>query len=303
VFEVVGDRPLVAARVLAALGVGLDRTTGWEVAFRAALSEDVGGAAANRVYNDFLALARRPGDAAIEARIREATRGWPFGTTLRVLGSLPPEREIDWTFSPEPTASRTEGELLVLSFRDPPTVLGIPYVDVRARLRVRARFAPDGRSALPGTADATAAWPAAAPEILALTSAALPPGTSDPEARLHALLDLTLSKLAMGGDLGSRHGVLAALAEGRGWCWDRADLLVTLCRAAGLPARERAGWVPPLGQGHVWTEVHLGTSGWIPVDATTPWLGTSSDYVPFFGTEDGRMGVLYLGPVEVRRAE
>jgi hypothetical protein len=47
-------------------------------------------------------------------------------------------------------------------------------------------------------------------------------------------------------------------------------------RAAGLRARETAGWVGALDSGHVWAEVHLEGEGWLPVDATRAWLGVSA---------------------------
>ena len=93
--------------------------------------------------------------------------------------------------------------------------------------------------------------------------------------------------------------LLEVLRRGYGRCWDRSDVLVTELRRAGLPTREVAGWVPPIGAGHVWTEVYV-DGGWLPVDATTTWLGASADYLPFFVTEDGHMPVVYLAMPEIR---
>jgi len=71
-------------------------------------------------------------------------------------------------------------------------------------------------------------------------------------------------------------------------------------RVAGLPARQVAGWV--FGrEGHVWTEVHVGGEGWLPVDATCPWTGVSDDYVGWFETSDGEMPIVYVRLPDVKR--
>jgi transglutaminase-like putative cysteine protease len=109
--------------------------------------------------------------------------------------------------------------------------------------------------------------------------------------------------VAYDGPVGSRHGVPRVLSQRFGRCWDKSDLFVTLARAAGIPARQVAGWVPPLDAGHVWAEVQIAGEGWIPVDPTCAWLGTSVDYLPFFATEDGTMSVLQLRKPTIRRVE
>lgn len=58
-----------------------------------------------------------------------------------------------------------------------------------------------------------------------------------------------------------------------GECGGHSRLLVALCRAAGIPARLSVGCVyanydgGTFGQ-HAWTEVFMGDTGWIPIDAT-----------------------------------
>ena len=96
-----------------------------------------------------------------------------------------------------------------------------------------------------------------------------------------------------GGETGSRWGTAQVIAQGYGQCWDHADVLVTLCRAAGVPAQEVMGWLAGVG-GHVWTEVYL-DGAWWPVDATASWIGTSQDYVPLLVSEDGEAPAIYWG--------
>ena len=86
---------------------------------------------------------------------------------------------------------------------------------------------------------------------------------------------------------------IATLEQGYGFCWDRSDVFITICRAAGIPARQVLGWVPTMNAVHVWCEVHIDGEGWLPVDATAPWLGVSADYLPFFLSEEGDLQIFY----------
>ena len=59
------------------------------------------------------------------------------------------------------------------------------------------------------------------------------------------------------------------LAERRGDCGTQALLFVSLCRAAGVPARWQSGWVCRPGGGwnlHDWAEFHVAPYGWLPAD-------------------------------------
>lgn len=58
-----------------------------------------------------------------------------------------------------------------------------------------------------------------------------------------------------------------------GECGAHSMLLTAFCRAVGIPARVVFGgmYVPNMGGAfgqHAWTEIYMGSSGWIPVDAT-----------------------------------
>lgn len=302
VYEVVGTNRLLAQRVWAALGLDRDREATWKVAFRAACVDSPDYTAANRIFNLLLELEKNPGDEVTVARIRAETEGWVFGNSLALRHSSAPDLEVEWTFESEPLRLEKGPVSTRYVFEDPPRIAGIPYVNVRGRIRVKARYAPDGPKTVEGDTDATTFWPSGDAAVKKVAAGAVE-GAGDATARLLALLRYVNEHIRYGGEVGSRDGTLTVLERGLGRCWDRCDVLVTLCRAVGLPAREVAGWVPVLGAGHIWTEVHLGDRGWLPVDATTPWLGTSVDYVPFFCTRDGRMPVLYLGMPEVERVE
>lgn len=82
-----------------------------------------------------------------------------------------------------------------------------------------------------------------------------------------------------------------------GWydCWLGSSLLVTLCRAQGIPARLASGYMlyPKLPGFHYWAEFWEGDRGWVPVDTMAAPLSASGrdsdwrDY--FFGQLDYRM--------------
>lgn len=69
--------------------------------------------------------------------------------------------------------------------------------------------------------------------------------------------------------------VSETLAEGSGNVRDKAQLLIALARAAGLPARFVSGhWLEGYNlahhkSAHCWTEIHIDGTGWLGFDPTT----------------------------------
>jgi transglutaminase-like putative cysteine protease len=60
-----------------------------------------------------------------------------------------------------------------------------------------------------------------------------------------------------------------ALARRRGDCGIQASLFITMCRAAGVPARWQSGWQTiPAGNHnmHDWAEIYVAPWGWLPCD-------------------------------------
>lgn len=295
VFEVASQSVLVARRVFAALGIDADIKASWKVSFRVALVDELDYTAANRVFNHFLLLEKDPTDASATSAIAAETKSWKFGKTLRLLDGA-------WSITPEPSASTAgAGGTTVYTFDDPPKLAGVPYVDVTGVVPVSALFAPVPGEAADALIAKTPFWPVENYQV-AMTIRSATVGYSDARERVMRLLDQVNQGVRYGGAMGTRDGVVKVLERGVGRCWDKSDVLVTYCRAAGIPARQVAGWVPPLGAGHVWVEVYV-DGGWLPVDATTTWLGTSAEYIPFFRTEDGAMPVVYLKMPVLERAE
>ncbi len=298
IYEVAGDNVLVARRVRFAKGVPSASEATYEVTLRLALVDDLVESERNDVFNLFLRLERNPDDEAVAASIRKATSDWAFGRTLRVRTPRPPLDEATWTFVPEPSGREVDGSETRYTFEDPPRTAGVPFVTARVSLRVASRFEPSPGKAPSSLRTETPLWPSA-PVAAVVRDAAT--GAPTPRLRVLALLRALSSDVRYGGKMGSRDPVAAVLARGYGQCFDKTDVFIASCRALGIPARLVAGWVPPLGAGHVWAEVFLEGEGWIPVDATTTWLGTSFDYLPFFQSKTGPAPFLYVAAPVVKR--
>ena len=65
-------------------------------------------------------------------------------------------------------------------------------------------------------------------------------------------------------------GVQNAFETLKGDCGQYSALFMTMCRIAGIPARQQSGFnfVPENTGAHVWSEIYLPVKGWVPVDAT-----------------------------------
>lgn len=281
VVELVGRNGPILAKAGHALGLVPAATVRWKVA--AVVSpllgiDDPEPTAWNRLFNHLDAL----GAGGDPSAARHLARGFRFAPALLaapagapVLSAAPLEPS---PHLPDVPRVRLEGEVEVTAFT--------------------ARPAPAPGEPLTA---ATPRWPTDL-EPLRQAVDRLDAGQAG-LARLEALLGLVRGALRYGGETGCRQGVRAALERTMGRCADHADLLVALCRTAGIPAREVWGWVPGLG-GHVWVEAWLpdGAGGaWHAVDATTTWVGVSADYVPLFVTEDGEVPAVYWGPPRLER--
>ena len=65
-------------------------------------------------------------------------------------------------------------------------------------------------------------------------------------------------------------GVRNAAETLAGDCGQYSALFMTMCRIAGIPARQQSGFnfVPENTGAHVWSEIYLPVKGWVPVDPT-----------------------------------
>lgn len=104
----------------------------------------------------------------------------------------------------------------------------------------------------------------------------------------------------------------SALAIARakvGDCTEHARLMVALCRAIGLPAREVGGvtWVPDLGGFgyHAWVEVWVGR--WVSADPSWNEVPANATHIHMGGPDDvrwiGTLGNLKISVLDVRKEE
>jgi hypothetical protein len=276
VYEFVGST-LIGRRLRFDMGLSADTAAEYEVTIKLACVEKHDYMTANRVTNLLMA----------GQDVADLTKDWTFGRSVRLFG--------EWTCAPEPSARADEGGVTRYTFEKPP-VDRVPYVEAKATIRVRDRYAPAGK-AVDGLTKATAFWPV--DDCRELAAKIVGDAKTD-AAKLDAIIAWVSAEIRYGGKVvGSRWGVAKVLEQKQGHCWDKSDILVTVARAAGLPARQVAGWLHK-SEGHVWCEVAV-DGAWLPVDATCPWPGVSDDYVPFFRTDDGAMPVVYLTKPELKR--
>jgi transglutaminase-like putative cysteine protease len=91
----------------------------------------------------------------------------------------------------------------------------------------------------------------------------------------------------------------SALTRRRGDCGVQGTLFITLCRAAGVPARWQSGWQTlPAGNHnmHDWTEIYVAPWGWLPCD---PSYGLKQSDDPavrefYFGHQDSYRMIVNL---------
>lgn len=85
------------------------------------------------------------------------------------------------------------------------------------------------------------------------------------------------------GDTNERHGALAALNGSNSVCMEYSDLLITIARAQGIPARAAYGYGYDPAQpeddqeSHQWVQVWIPNHGWLSMDPT--WGETGRDFI------------------------
>jgi hypothetical protein len=266
----------------------------WEVRMTLGCVDQVDAAQANEVMNLFLAGGDLP-------PIRARSRDWRLGTSVRLWTGPRPWFRAEYTFAPAAWKKEESGGLSTFAFQAPPRHCGIPYVEAKAEIRVRNAYRPSGDRPTEDLLASTPRWPTGKVRDLAER---LTRGAKTAPEKVDAILAYVYGEIKFDGPVvGSRYGVEQVLLQKFGHCWDKSDVFVTLCRASGIPSRQIAGWLAPAGEGHVWAEVYLNGQGWLPVDPTLPWSGTSEDYVPWFSTSDGEMPIVYLSRPDLRIKE
>ena len=108
----------------------------------------------------------------------------------------------------------------------------------------------------------------------------LPKG--DEIEKLRAIYSFVSGKLSYRGYVSEDVGAAHALEKAYGDCSDFTDVFVSLCRAAGIPARSVDGYLVNYGNDtprHTWAEAYTRKYGWVPIDILLTYLKK----VPFDG--------------------
>ena len=87
-----------------------------------------------------------------------------------------------------------------------------------------------------------------------------------------------------------------ALSSRKGDCGVHAMLFMTLCRAAGIPARWQSGWETQRtgADMHDWAEFYVAPWGWLPCDPTRPPYGVQQ-------SDDPAIAEFYFGHLDAYR--
>ncbi len=287
VYEFLCDNNEVRAKIQDLLGIRKRRVHTYRVAMVVAPLAGGDDARWNELFNVLMHDDETP--------VIEISGSFEFGSTLALRNEHPEWGAPSYEYSVTPAQETAGDDRVEVTFEELPRKWGVPRLAVTATIPVQAfsSYQPPVPVNTYRLTRATAAWPTEHPELDTPFAddwnAEWP--TSKKIGYLHCWVFNTIEY--SGDVVGSRYGTIRTLEQGFGHCWDKADVLVALCRKAGIPAREVMGWHRGLGQGHVWAQLYDESQGWISADATASWLGINENYVPIFILEDGRVPFVY----------
>lgn len=315
-YEILSDSSSLRLYCRALVGVVPSEPVVYELRGRVGIVRAGDYGTVNDLFNALEMYTRSPGDADLKAQIVKLRDSLTFGTTLDTFAGAGRQRFTRVDFSPASTTEPDDARTTHTFVDDTlPRYLGIPY----ARYDIAAEVTPGYGlyRAMSGTAAELANddtyFPTNHADVKTALEAAwenLPDGVdaenADAATKLVVLHRWVVENIRYGGrELGTRKPTAQVLADGFGRCYELADVLVTLCRAAGIHARVVVGWAVGIG-GHVWVEVQVGplraslTADWQAVDATCPWIGIDERYIALWA---GTAPVLYLETPDIRVAE
>lgn len=297
VFEYVGEGvdEALARRTTWELGL-LPRPAAvtWRVNADLGLVDQADFMACNPLFHQFLLLESGQDPAAAD-RIRGLAEKFRFGKTLRLRNEallLPADAP---RFDPPQAITSEEGSRTAFQFDNPPVREGVPFVKTTLQLEVDDTGFTAGPQPDDSLLDATRFWPSDDPAIVQLARQ-ITAGREDADDRAQAILEWLApgKNIRYSGQTGSRWGTEKVLEQKFGHCWDFSDCFVTLARAAGIPARQVAGWYYG-SSGHVWAEYYSPAGGWRQVDPTGAGrIACGIFHIAWFTSNDGDMPVLYL---------
>jgi len=256
----------------------------------------------NALFNAALDQARDPDDPAAVEKLLSLAPAFTFSDRLVLQNERPEWGAPEYSFSVQPASQTPKGDLLEVTFPSLPRTADVPRVTVDATVPVVgfSVYVPPEPVNAYNLTRSTDSWPVTRRELLK----AFDEGGWDPswpfEQKVEYLLCWVNEHIEYGGEeVGSRYGTMKTFEQAYGHCWDKSDLLVTLCRRADIPAREVMGWFLGINQGHVWVQVYDAASGWVSVDATASWTGVDARYIPLFILENGNPPFVYTSMLEI----
>jgi transglutaminase-like putative cysteine protease len=296
VFEILSPNPFLLRYARHLLGEDVPAVR-WRLRCRVAVTEGGDAMAAQPLMAELLRVGAEPGEAHRTDVLNDLRDRLTFPSRETATWDVVADSERQslrlLAVRPEPDAVGNADDRVRLSLATArlERVHGIPVLDVEGEAVVHAGFRPHLGPAAKDEPFSEAADAGAATALSEALSAAAAGEREDRAARVAAIHRWVVENVRYDGPMGSRHGVGRVLEQRFGRCWDFTDVVVAMCRAAGIPARSVAGWLPDVG-GHVWCEVEVrpdddgdGCSHWQSVDATVPWLGIDERYVALWPAE------------------
>lgn len=294
VAEYISENIQIIKKAHDVLDLAAQTLTRWKVQLHLAPLTDVEYMKWNALFNQLANYQRNPNNDETTQEINDLTTHFTFSENLTLRTPNDYRVYSKYDFLQPPVDARSKGDTTTYVFKDLPMILGIPSIKITAEISVKA-FSPIKASGNVDTfrlTKATSFWPVDDELITTILDDLVTSDMSSKKKAETILGWLNQNVTYSGAVIGSRYGVQQVLKQGFGHCWDKNDVFITLCRTAGIPARQIAGWLNGVS-GHIWSEIYFEDEGWVSVDATSSWLGTSEDYIPFAISEDGSISFVY----------
>lgn len=255
----------------------------------------------NPLFVEFLKLQANPDPETLK-RIEELAEKFTFSKFLEFRFLAGAADQADYKFKPEPLLVGEGFDTIRYSFARTEQRHGVPFIRVTMEIAVNNTGYYWGSDTTHSVYLAeTEFWPAHDAELIELAEK-ITAGKKTNDEKVQAILEwLTPGKnIKYAGQTGSRWGTEKVLQQKFGHCWDFSDCFVTLARAAGVPARQVAGWLYG-SSGHVWAEYDSEKGGWQQVDPTGGGkLKCGIYHIPYFTTSDGNMPIVYLSMPKIK---
>ena len=183
---------------------------------------------------------------------------------------------------------------------------GLPSFSIRFSYRSFARYQQlEESAAQPLPAGFPAGWLTERPPHICFVPRVLDAAREvvgdaiNPLLKARRIYDYVVRNIAYAAE--EEYGTISGLSEkalrtGRGDCGVMAMLFITLCRAAGVPARWQSGFQTQPGDHdmHDWAEFYIAPYGWLPADL-------SRGYQASEGTNDAEIYDFYFGHLDSYR--